>query len=136
MNDTELNWSCHKCYFPRVKYECQNILRFVYFHSSDVLFIAAALLAGASLLEIPAVVTPRLYGEPSTRYGDAHPGAVNLMPFKSSWHFSASYPVGFPSGSVSLGSGLFVDANGVRVPGLSYTGGALFLRCALSLVQE
>lgn len=103
---------------------------------TDVLFIVAVLLTGASLLEIPAVVTPRLYGAPSTRYGDAHPGAVNLMPFKSSWLFSASYPVGIPSGSVSLGSGLFVDASGVRVPGLSYTGGALFLKCVLTVVQE
>ena len=95
------------------------------------------LLTGASRLEIPAVVTPRLYGEPSPRwYGDAHPGAVDLMPFKFSWHFFAGYPVGFRSGSVSLGSGLFVDASGVRVLGLSYTGGALFLRCVLIVVQE
>lgn len=107
-----------------------------FFHSSDVLFIVAVLFPGASLLEIHAAVTPRLCGEPSTRYGDAHPGAVDLMPFKSSSHFFAGYPVGFPSGSVSLGSGLFVDASGVRVPGLSYTGGALFLRCVLTVVQD
>jgi len=30
-------------------------------------------LAGASLLEIHASVTARLYGKPSTRYGLAHP---------------------------------------------------------------
>jgi len=29
-----------------------------------------------------------------------------------------------------------VDASGVRVPDFSYTGGALFLGCALSLVPE
>ena len=93
-------------------------------------------LGGASLLEIHASVTPRLYGVPSPKYGGAHPSAVDLTLFKSSWHFLPSYPVGFPSGSAFLGSGLFADASGVRVRGLSYTGGALFLRCALSLVLE
>lgn len=35
--------------------------------SSDVLFIVAVNWTGAGLLEIPAVVIPRLYGEPSPR---------------------------------------------------------------------
>lgn len=46
------------------------------------------------------------------------------------------YRVGFLSGFAFLGSGLCADASIVCVPGLSYTGGAFFLRCALSLVLE
>ena len=37
------------------------------FHSSDVLLIEAVVLGGASLLEIRASVTARLYGKPSAR---------------------------------------------------------------------
>ena len=93
-------------------------------------------LGGANLSETGASVTARLYGEPTTRYGDAHPWTVNGTLIKSTLHLKTFYPVGIPLGSAFLGSGLFADAGGVRVPGLSYTGGEFLLRRVLSLVLE
>ena len=55
---------------------------------------------------------------------------------KSTLYLKTFYPVGIPPGSAFLGSGLFADASGVRVPELSYTGGAFLLRRVLSLVLE